>query len=70
MLHLNIENSNNKNSVLGFTDIVNIALVARCSSRVGKKYYEPGRQTISIGSGCNFPSTILHELMHAIGEQE
>ncbi|XP_078383090.1 meprin A subunit beta-like isoform X2 [Oculina patagonica] len=38
-----------------------------CSSRIGKKYFEPGRQTISIGNGCNALSTVIHELMHAIG---
>ncbi|KAL9961868.1 hypothetical protein ACROYT_G030900 [Oculina patagonica] len=38
-----------------------------CSSRVGKRYAAPGRQTISIGNGCNNVGTIIHELMHAIG---
>ena len=40
----------------------------RCSSRVGKRYAEPGKQTISIANGCNWVGTIMHEMMHAIGE--
>lgn len=40
---------------------------ARCSSMVGKRYAEPGRQTISIGNGCNNVGTIIHEMMHAVG---
>jgi len=38
-----------------------------CSSRVGKRYAEYGRQIISIGDGCNHVGTIIHEMMHAIG---
>lgn len=38
-----------------------------CSSRVGKRYAEAGRQTISIGDGCNHVGTITHELLHALG---
>lgn len=38
-----------------------------CSSRIGKRYADPGKQTISIGEGCNWVGTIMHEMMHAIG---
>ena len=40
----------------------------RCSSKVGKHYAEPGKQAISIGDGCNFVGTIIHEMMHALGK--
>lgn len=43
-------------------------LLFRCSSRVGKRYHSPGKQIISIGPGCNNVGTIIHEIMHAIGE--
>ena len=36
---------------------------------IGKKYSRHGKQTISIGDGCNHVGTILHEMMHAIGEK-
>lgn len=38
-----------------------------CSSKVGKRYASVGRQTISLGRGCNHVGIITHELMHAIG---
>ncbi|KXJ14198.1 Zinc metalloproteinase nas-13 [Exaiptasia diaphana] len=38
-----------------------------CSSMIGKKYYKSGKQTISLGRGCNDPGTIIHETLHALG---
>ncbi|KAJ7365624.1 hypothetical protein OS493_002332 [Desmophyllum pertusum] len=38
-----------------------------CSSKVGKRYAETGSQKVSIGDGCNFSGTIIHELMHTLG---
>lgn len=46
---------------------INVLFSIRCSSKVGKKYAEPGSQKVSIGDGCNSVGTIIHELMHAIG---
>jgi len=40
-----------------------------CSSRVGKRYAEPGKQIISIAEGCNWVGTVRHEMMHAVGEK-
>ncbi|KAL9961560.1 hypothetical protein ACROYT_G030520 [Oculina patagonica] len=38
-----------------------------CSSKVGKMYASAGGQKVSLGNGCNFVGTILHELLHALG---
>jgi len=37
-----------------------------CFSHVGKKRYG-GKQTVSIGYGCEFKSIALHEILHALG---
>ena len=42
-------------------------LCFRCYSRVGREYYVPGAQEVSIGPGCNSKGIILHEIMHALG---
>ena len=41
--------------------------VFRCWSNVGREYYVPGAQEISIGPGCNSKGIIMHEIMHALG---
>ncbi|KAK3729722.1 hypothetical protein QZH41_019592 [Actinostola sp. cb2023] len=37
-----------------------------CSSRIGRRFWPPEKQTISLAGMCNFPGIIIHELMHAI----
>ena len=41
-------------------------ILARCWSYVGKAQASEG-QSLSIGHGCGSISTVLHELMHALG---
>lgn len=36
----------------------------RCHSKIGR---QNGEQIVSIGQGCTTKSTVMHELMHAIG---
>lgn len=38
-----------------------------CSSKVGKSYAVAGAQKLSLGQGCDFEGTIIHELLHALG---
>ncbi|XP_068678798.1 meprin A subunit alpha-like isoform X2 [Montipora foliosa] len=39
-----------------------------CWSSVGKKYWRQNHgQELSLGPGCNRKSTVMHEIMHAIG---
>lgn len=38
-----------------------------CFSTVGKVFWEPGFQEISLGDGCMQEGTIQHEVMHALG---
>ena len=40
--------------------------ITRCWSYVGQVQINGG-QPISIGSGCGFIETVLHEIMHALG---
>lgn len=45
---------------------ISIKSLGGCFSNVGKSYY-PGGQDLSLGNGCLFKGTIVHELCHAIG---
>ena len=36
----------------------------RCWSHVGK---QSGTQLLSLGDGCEFKGTVIHEIMHALG---
>ncbi|XP_077546424.1 astacin-like metalloprotease toxin 5 [Haemaphysalis longicornis] len=45
-------------------DYVSLIRGSSCSSSVGR---DGGPQTLSLGSGCFYKGTVLHELMHAIG---
>uniref|UniRef100_A0A915MEZ2 Metalloendopeptidase n=1 Tax=Meloidogyne javanica TaxID=6303 RepID=A0A915MEZ2_MELJA len=46
-------------------DYLNIVrVVCRCYSQVGKT---GGKQELSLGQGCLFNETIIHELMHSLG---
>lgn len=38
-----------------------------CYSSVGRNYWRQGSQDVSLGIGCLGQSTVLHEIMHAIG---
>eukprot|EP00795_Rhopilema_esculentum_P015056 gene15056-6221_t len=46
---------------------VNFRRLDGCYSYVGRAYWTTGAQTISLGVGCLHQSTILHEIMHALG---
>merc|ERR1711993_14098 len=48
-------------------DFISIIKDERCySTHIGKNPYG-GKQRLSIGLGCAYKGTVLHELMHAIG---
>ena len=36
----------------------------RCFSSIGR---QGGRQRLSVGEGCEYKGTVMHELMHALG---
>eukprot|EP00795_Rhopilema_esculentum_P007650 gene7650-13471_t len=40
---------------------------AGCWSSVGKLYWRPGFQEISLGNGCLLHETMVHEVLHALG---
>ena len=40
------------------------AFSSRCWSFVGR---QGGSQDLSLGSGCDFKGTVIHELLHALG---
>ena len=42
-------------------------LYQSCWSAVGKVFWWSGRQTISIGDGCESKGTIVHEVLHSLG---
>lgn len=41
-----------------------IFFLLRCYSHIGR---QGGRQEVSIGRGCEYKATTIHEMMHAIG---
>ena len=45
-----------------------LSFACRCSSKVGKSYAVAGAQKLSLGQGCDFEGTIIHELLHTLGE--
>lgn len=45
-------------------DFVNLYLGEGCFSSVGR---EGGQQNLSLGHGCNYFRTVIHEIMHVIG---
>lgn len=53
----------------GQTHWINFVKQKGCWSSVGKLWYRPGSQDISIGDGCLFKHVIIHEIMHALGFQ-
>lgn len=38
-----------------------------CFSAVGKEFWRPGGQDISLGVNCIYKGTIIHEIMHSLG---
>lgn len=40
--------------------------ILRCYSYVGQAYITGG-QTVSIGAGCEYVGTVLHEILHTLG---
>ena len=55
--------------VMNFWSLLLFFFSLRCSSRVRKRYAESAYQEISIADGCNHVSIIVHEMMHAIGNE-
>ena len=50
------------------SDYISIIKDEGCySSSIGKRPWG-GEQTVSIGDGCQYKGTVLHEFMHAIGK--
>ena len=47
--------------------VIFVSIFFRCWSSVGKLYWRPGFQEISLGSGCLMHETVLHEILHALG---
>ncbi len=44
--------------------------ISRCSSDVGAKYIDEkgmDHQVLSIGKGCEYKGTVIHEMLHAVG---
>ncbi|XP_031562135.1 uncharacterized protein LOC116297953 [Actinia tenebrosa] len=38
-----------------------------CWSFIGRQFSSPGAQEVSLGDGCYYKNTIVHEVMHALG---
>ncbi|EDO40419.1 predicted protein, partial [Nematostella vectensis] len=45
-------------------DFVHFSLDYGCYSPIGR---QGGRQKLSVGEGCEYRGTVMHELMHALG---
>lgn len=45
----------------------NYFIFHRCSSSIGRTYYRPGFQHISIDDLCKHKSIIMHEMLHCVG---